>query len=240
MHIALSSDDADPNFAPEPFADFYRNGLYHGMIAQVGRSLQLLRARMRSLSADDQEFANRVLEKERDLRLRFKPMRDERITAMRIRHHGDYHLGQVLYTGKDFYIIDFEGEPARPLSERRIKRSPLRDVAGMLRSFQYAAYAVLFGKVAGVVPRHEDAPALTAWAQFWAQWVGSAFLRGYLDCAGSAPFIPKTEGELRILLDAYLLEKALYEVSYELNNRPGWVGIPLRSMIHLLEADGSA
>jgi maltose alpha-D-glucosyltransferase/alpha-amylase len=80
---------------------------------------------------------------------------------------------------------------------------------------------------------------LTAWAQFWAQWVSSAFLRGYLDCAGSAPFIPKSEGELRILLDAYLLEKALYEVSYELNNRPGWVGIPLRSMIHLLEADGN-
>jgi maltose alpha-D-glucosyltransferase/alpha-amylase len=236
MHLALVSESDDPVFAPEPFTDFYRHGLHHGMIAQAGRSLQLLKSRRHTLSSEAQEDAKHVLEHEDELRRFFMPIRERRISALRIRHHGDYHLGQVLYTGKDFLIIDFEGEPGRPLSERRIKRSALRDVAGMLRSFQYAAYAVLFGQVAGVVPRAEDAVALQGWAGFWTRWVSSAFLHEYLAAAGKARFLPGNDGELRVLLDAYLLEKAFYEVAYELNNRPDWVRIPLRGIVHLLEA----
>jgi maltose alpha-D-glucosyltransferase/alpha-amylase len=106
----------------------------------------------------------------------------------------------------------------------------------MMRSFQYAAYAVLFGKVAGVVPRPEDAPTLEAWADFWSRWASVAFLQDYFATASGARFLPKSGAEIRILMDAYLLEKGLYEVTYELNNRPDWVRIPLRGIVQLLEA----
>jgi maltose alpha-D-glucosyltransferase/alpha-amylase len=152
---------------------------------------------------------------------------------MRIRCHGDYHLGQVLYTGRDFIIIDFEGEPARSLGVRRMKGSPLQDVAGMLRSFHYAAFAALLGQVSSIRP--EDYPALVPWAQFWYGWVGSTFLRAYLEVAGHSKVLPTNPEHLHILLDAYLLEKAFYELTYELNSRPDWVPVPLQGMLQLLE-----
>lgn len=138
------------------------------------------------------------------------------VNAMRIRIHGDYHLGQVLDTGDDFFIIDFEGEPARPLNERRIKHSPLRDVAGMLRSFDYAAHTAVQ-------------------AEAWTEGVSREYLNAYLTMAEGASFLPGNEEELRMLLDACLLEKAVYEVCYELNNRPDWVGIPLRGITRILD-----
>jgi len=157
-----------------------------------------------------------------------------KIGGARIRIHGDYHLGQVLFTGNDFVIIDFEGEPARPLSERRIKRGALRDVAGMLRSFSYAPYAVVYGQAAGSVIRAEDVGALEVGSRCWHRWVSAAFLRAYLDESGPASHLPSDRGELRVLLDAYLFEKALYEIVYELNNRPQWVRIPIRGVLELL------
>jgi len=170
---------------------------------------------------------------ERLLKL-FEPFLTHRITGLRIRTHGDYHLGQVLRTGNDFVIIDFEGEPSRPLSERRIKRSALRDVAGMLRSFHYAPYAVVQGQSQGSVIRSEDIAALENAARFWHREVSAAFLGAYLAESGAAAHLPHTREELRVLLDAYLLEKALYEIAYELNNRPEWVNIPLRGVVDLL------
>ncbi len=161
-------------------------------------------------------------------------MIDGRIAGLRIRTHGDYHLGQVLHAANDFVIIDFEGEPSRPLSERRIKRSALRDVAGMIRSFHYAPYAVLFGQTQGSVIRPEDAPALEAAAQFWYRSVRDAFLRGYFEESASGNHLPKSKKEIETLLDAHLLEKALYEIVYELNNRPDWVRIPLRGVLDLI------
>jgi maltose alpha-D-glucosyltransferase/alpha-amylase len=181
----------------------------------------------------------RVLELEATIRKRFRQIRDRRITAARIRCHGDYHLGQLLFTGKDFVIIDFEGEPARPLSERRIKRSPLRDVAGMLRSFHYASSAALFGQVSGIVARQDMMPTLESWARRWYLWVSSVFLKAYLQTSGSAPFLPRTREELEALLDAHLLEKAVYETAYELNNRPDWVRIPLQGILQLMEGAAS-
>ena len=233
MHLALSSATG-PEFTPEPFTDHYRQGLYHGFIGQANRSLQLLKKQLPNLPLPAAELANAVLARDAEIRNRFQPLRSTRIHGLRIRHHGDYHLGQVLYTGKDFMIIDFEGEPARPLSERRLKRSPLRDVAGMLRSFQYAAYAALYGQVAGVVPKPESMAALESWAAFWNAWVSAFFLKGYLTTAAGAPFIPVSRDELRTLLDVYVMDKALYEVGYELNNRPDWVRIPLIGIQKLL------
>ena len=235
MHIALSKEQKDPNFTPEPFTDFYRQALYHQMLGLTNQAFQLLRRRQSKLPEATKADAARVLELEGAIRKRFRQIRDRRITAARIRCHGDYHLGQVLFTGKDFLIIDFEGEPARPLSERRIKRSPLRDIAGMLRSFHYASYAALFGQVSGVVARSEATSTVESWARHWYVWVSSVFLKTYLQTSSSAPFLPRTREELEALLDAHLLEKAVYEIAYELNNRPDWVRIPLQGILHLME-----
>lgn len=176
-----------------------------------------------------------MAEREADILRRFRSVCESKITAMRGRIHGDYHLGQVLYTGKDFVIIDFEGEPARSLTERRIKRSFLRDVAGMLRSFHYAAYTALFNQMAAGMFRRDELPALEPWARLWHQWVSSAFLRAYLEVANQGAFLPRKREELEVLLNTYLLEKAIYELGYELNNRPEWVHLPLTGISQLLD-----
>jgi maltose alpha-D-glucosyltransferase/alpha-amylase len=153
-----------------------------------------------------------------------------KIEVDRIRSHGDYHLGQVLSTGDDFVIIDFEGEPARPLIERRYKRCPLRDVSGMLRSFHYAGAAALRrGRV-----RPEDAPLLERWVEAWVGWACAAFLAGYFRAAQGATFVPASDADTQLLIDFYALEKCIYEVAYELMNRPDWLEIPLRGVARLL------
>ena len=152
---------------------------------------------------------------------------------MRARCHGDYHLGQVLYTGSDFVIVDFEGEPARHLGERRIKRSPLRDVAGMIRSFHYAACVALHGRVSTLL-RPEDLPMLEEWAQAWYLWVSATFLKSYLELMAATPILPQSREGMKAILDAYLLDKAIYEVNYELNNRPDWVRAPLQGILQVL------
>jgi maltose alpha-D-glucosyltransferase/alpha-amylase len=235
LHVALAQDAGGPNFVPEPFSDFSRRSLYQGMLSLMNQIFPLLRRGLKTLPETAQPEAYKVLEREGTVRSRFQGIRDRKITAMQIRCHGDYHLGQVLHTGKDFIIIDFEGEPARPLSVRRLKRSPLRDVAGMLRSFGYAAYAALLGQVPGLRP--EDFPSLEPWARFWYSHVSVAFLRGYLAATTQAPFLPHGREDFQVLLDAYLLEKAIYELGYELNNRPDWVRVPLAGILHLLEPE---
>ncbi len=144
----------------------------------------------------------------------------------------------MLFTGRDFVILDFEGEPSRSLSERRLKRSPLRDVAGMLRSFQYASYVKLFEEAAAGVVSPRAVPELESWALYWERWVSAAFLQAYLRRAQGAGFLPPSREERQVLLDSYLLEKAIYELGYELNNRPDWLRIPLRGMRQILEGEG--
>jgi maltose alpha-D-glucosyltransferase / alpha-amylase len=229
MHLALASRSDIPAFAPEPFTPHYQRSIYQSMRSQAVQALQLIRRRAKILPE-----AEALLSSEQEIHRRLREVLNGRIGGSRIRTHGDYHLGQVLYTGNDFVIIDFEGEPARPLSERRIKRSALRDVAGMLRSFHYAPFAVIFGHVEGSVIRPEDAPALEAAARFWQRWVSASFLRAYLAMSREAAHLPPSRDELRVLLNAYLFEKALYEIVYELNNRPAWVRIPIRGVLDLL------
>ena len=171
--------------------------------------------------------ARRVLALEQEMLKRYQLVTRRRLGGMRIRCHGDYHLGQVLYTGKDFVIIDFEGEPGRPLSERRLKRPPLRDVAGMLRSFQYAAYSALFEQVDQGIIHPDRFQAVEAWCRFWHRWVSAAFLRAYLEVTAGVPALAQPAEEMEVLLDAFVLEKAVYEIGYELNNRPHRVRIPL-------------
>ncbi len=230
MHLALASRDDIKAFAPEPFTPHYQRSIYQYMRTQLVQTMQLIRKRAK----DNPEFAE-LLSREEELHQQIRQVLNGKIDAQRIRVHGDYHLGQVLYTGNDFIIIDFEGEPARPLSERRLKRSGLRDVAGMLRSFHYAPYAVMFGTAPGSYVRNEDIGRLETGARFWHQWVSAAFLRAYLAESGKTPHLPSSRENLEVLLKSYLIEKALYEVVYEMNNRPDWVKIPLRGVLDLLE-----
>jgi maltose alpha-D-glucosyltransferase/alpha-amylase len=238
FHCALAARADDPDFAPEPFTLLYQRSLYQEMRTRARQTLRLLRTRLRTLSAAARAAANEVLGLEAVLDRRLRAITAQKLCAGRIRCHGDYHLGQVLYTGKDFVIVDFEGEPARSLSERRIKRSPLRDVAGMLRSFHYAVFTALSDPSVGAVVRPEDQVRLHPAAQLWYQWVSATFLNAYLSAIGTTALLPRAEADLALMLDVYMLEKALYEVLYELSNRPQWVHVPLRGILDLLAGAG--
>jgi maltose alpha-D-glucosyltransferase / alpha-amylase len=234
LHIALASRPDEPDFAPEAFSLLYQRSLYQSMRTLTGRTFELLRQRLGSLPEADRAGAEELLGAQERVIDRFGALLGSKISATRIRTHGDYHLGQVLFTGKDFVVLDFEGEPARPLSERRMKRSPFRDVAGMLISFHYAAHAKLFEEAdAGVVPAG-TLPALESWALDWERRVSASFLRAYLDRAWGTSFVPPSREELATLIDIYLLEKVVYDLAYELNNRPGWVRIPLLGIRQIL------
>ncbi|HEX2642694.1 MAG TPA: putative maltokinase, partial [Thermoanaerobaculia bacterium] len=233
LHIALAGPGAR-DFEPEPFSELYQRSLYQSMRSLTKKNFRLLRQKLGALPAESREPGEAVLAEEEKVLTRFERLLDRRFTVERIRCHGDYHLGQVLYTGKDFVILDFEGEPTRSVSERRLKRSPLRDVAGMLRSFQYAAYARLLEERETGVLRSSDLPEFLAWSRYWERWVSGAFLRSYLERAGTASFVPADPEELAILLEAFVLEKAVYELDYELNNRPDWVRIPLQGIRQIL------
>jgi maltose alpha-D-glucosyltransferase/alpha-amylase len=234
LHVALSSDAHDPDFSPEPFTPSYQRSLQASMIGLVQQNFELLRDRSPHLAGEDRELARLVLGREKELRARLDRVLGRKMTSMRTRVHGDYHLGQVLHTGSDFVIIDFEGEPARPLHERRMKSSPLRDVAGMLRSFHYAVYSVVFERAGGGEKQTARNRDWDAWARYWQTYVSAAFLNSYLKAATPASFLPKEPDELRLLLDVSLLEKAIYELGYELNNRPSWVRIPLEGIVQTL------
>ncbi|RMG06824.1 MAG: alpha-amylase, partial [Cyanobacteria bacterium J055] len=166
---------------------------------------------------------------------RFRLVIDRKISATRTRTHGKYRLGQVLYTGKDFIIIDFKGETDRPLNERRMKRSPLRDVAGMLQSFSYASKVALRNEIESGTITPRDRGIMEDVMHFWDRWVSAAFLNRYLETAANANFLPKTELELNILLDAYLLEKAVYELNRQLARRSHLMEISLEWILQLLE-----
>ncbi len=234
LHLALASDTKTPAFAPEPFSLLYQRSVYQSMRNLASQVLDRLRKRAAELPPTAKEEARRILDSKSNIMSRYQLLLGRKINAIRTRVHGDYHLGQLLYTGKDFVIIDFEGEPARPLSERSIKRSPLYDIAGMLRSFSYAAYVALFDQVDRGIVRPEDVPAVEPWVNLWIQWVSSAFLKAYLEVSSRGLFLPSEKEALKVLLGAYLLDKSIYELAYELDNRPDWVRIPIKGVLELL------
>lgn len=231
LHLTLASGQGNPAFALEQFSSSYQISLQQSMQNLATETFRLLDERLPTLPEALQEEARKVQGLKSRVLKTFHSTLERKIAALRIRVHGDYHLGQVLYTGSDFVIIDFEGEPARSISERRIKRCPLRDVAGMLRSFHYAAYAALMGRRTATEP---DIAILEPWANLWYVAVSSVFLETYLDVAGHAPFLPQAREDMRMLLEIYMLEKAVYEMAYELNNRPGWVRVPMRGILGML------
>jgi maltose alpha-D-glucosyltransferase / alpha-amylase len=241
MHAALAAETTDPAFAPEPMTQLHQRSLYQSLRNSVRMALRSAARDHSVLDEKDRERVTALVEREEEILERLKVLSRVDIDAVRTRTHGDYHLGQVLFTGRDFVIIDFEGEPARPLGERRLKRSPLRDVAGMLRSLQYATAATLHDQAQrGVVtPDHPSHATLAGWLEWWLTWAGATLLEGYLEEAGGERFVPTEPEHTRVLLDAYLIEKALYELGYEMNNRPEWVAIPLAGIAAVLDHPGS-
>jgi maltose alpha-D-glucosyltransferase/alpha-amylase len=234
MHLALAAEENDASFAPEPFTSQYQRSIYQSMRAALRRTMTVLQRRLPLVEGEHRKLIMEAAAGEPEILAIYSKLLRRKIACSKIRTHGDFHLGQVLNTGKDFVIIDFEGEPLRSLSERKMKRCALRDVAGMMRSFQYAAHTALSRHQQTVRP--EDVPVLEPWAEYWASWISSTYLQAYLQAADGAVFIPDNREDTEVLLSAFLLEKAVYEVAYELNNRPNWISIPLRG-IHRILAD---
>jgi maltose alpha-D-glucosyltransferase/alpha-amylase len=234
LHAALAGTDGGPAFAPEPFTRHYQRGLYQSCRSQARTTFDLLRTQSGRLDDESRRQAQQLLRTERTVDARFSRLRDQAVVARRIRCHGDFHLGRVLFTGKDFLFIGFEGPPERPVSERRLKASPLRDVAAMLRSFHYAAHAALRAQTPGLLVQHGAVP-VERWAPFWTAWVSAVFLRSYLAEAQPARLVPTDRQQLETLLSCSLLEKAMSELRYELDNRPDWAIVPLDAILQLLD-----
>ncbi len=233
LHSALFESSQGVN-APKAFNALSSRAFYQSVRNLSAKAFDALRAA--TLPERAARLAREVTSHKADLRKILDQALSPPLVGLRMRVHGDYHLGQVLYTGSDFYIIDFEGEPARTPAERRRLRSPLADVAGMLRSFHYAAFGVLTMTLPGARIRPEDCEQLEPWAQHFFQICAHAFLTAYLASAETATFLGATPSQARALLEIHLLEKATYELLYELNNRPQWSELPLRGLLALLPA----
>jgi maltose alpha-D-glucosyltransferase / alpha-amylase len=231
LHQALAKETGDAAFDPEPIRP-------QDLDAWCGRirneALHTLDSLPRHMDAIPQHLlpdTGLLLNSRMRISDRISALRPVDLQAAKTRYHGDYHLGQVLLAENDFIIVDFEGEPARPLEERRAKHSPLRDVAGMLRSFNYAAYAVLRQLTS---ERPDDSVLLEPIVQAWEGFAVNAFLYGYRESISECPSYPIDSGHASGLIDLFTLEKAFYELRYELENRPDWVAIPLKGLHRLL------
>ncbi|SKB72315.1 maltose alpha-D-glucosyltransferase [Dyadobacter psychrophilus] len=224
MHLALASGKNSPDFIPEDFSLHYQRSVYSSLQSLVRVAFQSLNRNMKKLKPEVRQEAEAVLHMKEEILTELKKVYSRKIDTAKIRIHGDYHLGQVLFTGKDFIILDFEGEPARSYSERRLKRSALRDVAGMLRSFHYAAYGSLYldNQI-----RKEDIGKLLPFVEQWYHYMSGFFMKAYLETIHDSPIIPQKKDDLEVLLQTFLLQKAIYELNYEVNNRPSWVMVPL-------------
>ena len=243
MHLALSCSDDDPAFAPEPCSTDDLKQDVEQIENQIRSAMETLRSKFSALGEATSETAALLLSRRKELIARSHSVLNMPAAGKRIRIHGDYHLGQTLRTSAtvsenasksngDFVLLDFEGEPARPLYERRRKQSPLRDVAGMLRSFSYAAFAALHQHVEKV-QGNEATSQLSQWADAWQRKASAEFLRAYRNTISVRPELLPPADQVQQLLDAYVLEKALYELQYELNNRPAWIQIPIAGILSL-------
>jgi maltose alpha-D-glucosyltransferase / alpha-amylase len=230
LHAALGQATADPDFTPQPFTAADAEQLRSQLVNNATRAFDALRDNIARLPDETVEPAALLMSRRRRILEQIGELTAGVTGGLRTRIHGDYHLGQVLRTKSDFVILDFEGEPARSLEERRTKQSPLKDVAGMLRSFSYAGFASL---TRYTTRRPQDAERLEPWIRLWEQAVTAEFLRCYREAVAGAAIVPERRQAFQSLLQVYVLDKALYELVYELNNRPTWVKIPLRGILSL-------
>ncbi len=233
MHIALGKPSDLTAFQPEPISRNELIDISANMRYDVVKVFKLLEQKVRTAEAELATSIKSLLlyrPKVVDLLDRLATINEE---LTKIRCHGDYHLGQVLYSGGDFFILDFEGEPSKPLEQRIAKQTPLKDVAGMVRSFSYATYASLFLFTHN---RAEDLEAFLPWAKACEAWSSASFLKGYLTAMEGSSLVPADRGEFFRALLPFMIDKAFYEIFYEVNNRPDWLRVPVSSVLEYLKA----
>lgn len=232
LHKALISIKDNEDFKPESFSLLYQKSVYQSIRTLVRRTINDLKTKKKLIPNYLQEDLDLLFSKEKDILDYIKDvLTKKKIRSVKARIHGDYHLGQVLFTGKDFIIIDFEGEPARTISARKLKYCPLKDVAGMIRSMHYAIYMGYFEKVS---EREEDKKLFDPWLESWYKNICNQFITSYIDNSEGSGYIPELKEELEGLMNVYIIEKAVYEIGYEMNNRPDWSIIPLRGLIEII------
>lgn len=233
LHLALSSVKNKKEFAQEPFSLLYQKSLYQSFRTLIKRTFNQMKSAKKNLTDEQVVLIDEIISNENILLSTIKrTLEKKKIHTTKIRVHGDYHLGQVLFTGKDFVIIDFEGEPTRSMTARKLKHCPFKDVAGMLRSFHYSIY---MGRVANESKMPESTDFLKPLLEAWYKSVQDIFLNSYLETAGNASFIPEETDQLHDLMAVYTIEKAIYELDYEINNRPDWVHIPLTGLKMIMD-----
>jgi maltose alpha-D-glucosyltransferase/alpha-amylase len=238
MHTILGHV-TDPGFTAEPFSKLYQRSFYQSLRTLSGRLCQRLALERKSIPEQARPLAERLIAAEPDLLKLFRSVLDPGLGGLRIRCHGNYVLEQLFYTGKDFIVIDFEGEPGKTIGERRLKKSPLHDVAAMVRSFDYAVQSVLLGlssprgRTVGLI-REEDREALSAWATAWYEQVASEYVMEYVQRMTETNLLPSSQERLRVFVDVLVLEKALREIDLELSDRPDWLIVPLRGAVRML------
>jgi maltose alpha-D-glucosyltransferase/alpha-amylase len=228
LHLKLASIENDPAFAPEPFNDFYRQGLYHGFIGLTGRRLEFLRQRYAAMEPSLREQAEKVLNRQPGILQKLSAIFEQRVPSQRTRFHGRAHLGHVLVADDDAVLFDLDGDPAQHISERRIKRCPIRDMASMVISFAYAVQVAVLSRAPSDLHR--------TWGRFWFMQVCAACLRGYWQTAKEASFMPKSLAHQQVLLDAYLMERALLDIRADMEARQEFAGVPFRVILHLLDS----
>ncbi len=235
FHLALASGEEGTDFMPEPMTPHYLRGVFQAMRSLATQNLRLLRKQIKSLPADLVPTAQRVADAEAAILQHYRRLVEQPLEAWRIRVHGDLHLGRVLWTGRDFVFWDLEGDATTPISERRIKRSPLGDVARMLRSFHHAAYAGFHRQVElGVIARDKLA-GFEPWVRHWNLAVSRVFLEAYLQHLDQAAILPREGEKLSRMLLAFLLHQVMDELGDELRRRSDKVRAPLRAIVFLLE-----
>ena len=237
FHLAITGPTDDPAFTPVSFSPFDQRSSYQTARNVTGKVLRKLRVAVPHLARDTQAAAQSVLERSEQIYGLLRPLIEKRLTAQRARHHGSLDLSKFLFTGKDFVIVDLEGDKSRAMAERRRKRSPLRDVAAVLRSFWRTSTTVLLDP--GLV-RESDRAMAAPWAEAWRVWVGAAFLASYLETAWDARFIPENRNELSMLLDVFVIENTLAELGCVLDENPSRADVPLMALIALLDAGREA
>jgi maltose alpha-D-glucosyltransferase/alpha-amylase len=231
MHLALLSDKKSKEFKPAPFDADYVEFLKKHLAGLLDKRLKLLKENYSRLDDDTKALADEFINSRDAIRHFFSKISSSELKSLRIRIHGDYHLGQVLFTGTDYLIIDFEGEPESAIAHRKIKHSPLKDVAGMVRSFHYAVCAKLFfsAETKGIDPLR-----LQKAADRWYKLITDAYVESYLQTMGNIKHIFGGRTEMNFILQLHLLEKSVYELGYELNGRPDWIKIPLKGIQQVL------
>jgi maltose alpha-D-glucosyltransferase/alpha-amylase len=234
MHGALASSNSDPLFSPEPFTKLYQRSLYQSLRSRILRSFRVLSAAAVEAQSREAQQIEELLARREEILAALQRIAGDKIAGKKIRIHGDYDLTQVLFTGREFIVIDFEGEAGEAADARGLKGSPLRDVADMIRSFYYAAYGGLHQHT---LTHPENLPLLEPYASLWYRSISRVFLSSYRDTIKPAELLPDGRAEQDILLQAYLLEKSISSIVREMKTRPEWLPIALNGALSIL-SDG--